>query len=77
MIYFDLNIEQFVQERKEIKPLRTCVFYFWPLKKIICGASVIIFALQKTVHVDTRFSTDTDALLLVPSLRPRGKSLSE
>ena len=54
------NIEQFVKGRQKIKHLRTCVSYF--LKKNIYGVSVIRFALQKTVHVDTRFSTDTDVI---------------
>ena len=58
-----LNIEQFVKERQEIKPLRMRVSYFVTFPKNIYGVSVIRFALQKTVHVDTRFSPDTDARL--------------
>ena len=53
-------IEQFVKERQDIKTLRTFVSYFLVLQKIY--VSVIKFALQETVHVDTRFSTDTDTL---------------
>ena len=30
------NIEQFVKERQEIKPLQTCETYFWTLKKMRC-----------------------------------------
>ena len=56
------NIEQFLKERQEIKPLQTCESYFLTLKKI-CGVSVIRFALQKTVQVDTRFYPDTDIML--------------
>ena len=33
---------------------------------MVCGVSVIIFALHKTVHVNrTRFSTDTDAMVVL------------
>ena len=56
-------IEQFVKEIQEIKPLQTCESYFLTLKKKICGVSVIRFALQKTVQVDTRFYPDTDGIL--------------
>ena len=41
------NIEQFVKERQEIKPLQTCESYFWTFPKKILGVSVIKFALQK------------------------------
>ena len=54
------NIEQFVRERQEIKPLQTCESYFLTFPKKICVVSVIRFALQKTVQVDTRFYQDTD-----------------
>ena len=54
------NIEQFVRETQEIKPLQTCESYFFTLPTKICGVSVIRFALQKTVQVDTRFYQDTD-----------------
>ena len=53
------NIEQFVKERQEIKPLQTCESYFLTFPKKICGVSVIRFALQKTIQVDTRFYQDT------------------
>ena len=53
------NIEQFVKERQEIKPLQTCECYFYFSKKK-CGVSVIRFGLQKTVQLDTRFYPDTD-----------------
>ena len=64
MIYFYLkssqmqNIEQFVKERQEIKHFRTyaCILFF-DFQKIY---KVCLRGLQKTVHVDTRFSTDTD-----------------
>ena len=56
------NIEQFVKERQEITPLQTCECYFLTFPKKICGVSVIRFALQKTVQVDTRFYPDTDDL---------------
>ena len=56
------NIEQFVRDRKEIKPLPTCEFYFWTFPKKMCGVSVIRFALQKTVQEDTRFYQDTEAV---------------
>ena len=49
------NIEKFVKERQEIKPLHTCESYFLTFPKKICGVSVIRFAFQKTVQVDTRF----------------------
>ena len=49
-------IEQFVKLRQEIKPLRSCVPNFFTFLKNIYCVSVIRFALQKTVHVDTRFS---------------------
>ena len=56
-----LYIEQFLKERQEIKPSRTCVSYLFNFSfKKIYGVSVIRFALQKTVRVDTRFSTDYD-----------------
>ena len=58
-------IEQFVKLRQEIKSLRTAVSYFFTFQKNIYSVSVIIFALQKTVHVDTRFSTDTVDLLVL------------
>ena len=41
------NIEQFVRERQEIKPLQTCESYFLTFPKKICGVSVIRIALQK------------------------------
>ena len=50
------NIEQFVKERQEMKPLQSCEFYFLTL--------IIRFALQKTVQVDTRFYPDTDELFM-------------
>ena len=53
-------IEQFVKEIQEIKPLLTCESYFLTFPKKICGVSVIRFALQKTIQVDTRFYPDTD-----------------
>ena len=53
------NIEQFVKERQEMKPLQTCESYFLTFQEKICGVSVIIFALEKTVQVDTRFYEDT------------------
>ena len=54
-------IEQLVKERQEIKPLWPCVSYFLTIpKKNIYGVSVIRFASQKNVHIDTRFLTDTD-----------------
>ena len=54
-------IEQFVKEIKEIKPLQTCASYFFDFfNKKTCGVSVIRFALQKTVQVDTMFYQDTD-----------------
>ena len=38
-----------------------CILFFDVSKNIqVYGVSVIRFALQKPVHVDTRFSTDTD-----------------
>ena len=55
------NIEQFVEERQEIKPVQTCESNFFTLKK--CGVSVIRFALEKTIQVDTRFYPDTDEIL--------------
>ena len=51
------NTEQFVKEIQEIKPLQTCESYLIFPKKI-CGVSVIRFALQKTIQVDTRFYQD-------------------
>ena len=39
---------------------------FYDFSKNILGVSVLRFALQKTVHVDTRFSPDTDVLLYEP-----------
>ena len=67
MIHFDSksdlqNIEQFIKERQEIKPLKTCESYFWSSPKKICGVSVIRFALQKKVQVDTRFYPDTSRI---------------
>ena len=56
------NIEQCVKEREEIKPLQTCETYFWTFSKKIFGVSVIRFALQKTVQVDTRFYQDIDEM---------------
>ena len=53
------NIEQFVKEIQEIKLLQTCESYFLTFPKKICGVSVIRFALQKTIEVDTRFYPDT------------------
>ena len=62
--YFDLkldlcsiNIEQFVKERREIKPLRTCVSTFFEFSKKIDGGLSFTICLTKTVYVDTRFST--------------------
>ena len=57
------NIEQFVKERQEIKPLQTCESYFLTFPKKIWGVSVIRFALQKTIYVDrpTTFYQDTDS----------------
>ena len=55
------NIEQFVKEGQEIKPLQTCESYFLTFQKK-CGVSVIGFALQNIVQVDTRFYLDTDDL---------------
>ena len=55
------NIEQFVNERQEIS-LYKLVNHIFLLFKKICGVSVIRFALQKTVQVDTRFYPDTDEL---------------
>ena len=62
------NIEQFVKERQEIKPLQTCESYFFTFPKKICCVSVIRFALQKTVQVDTAFYPDTDEMFLCMSL---------
>ena len=62
------NIEPFVRERQEIKPLQTCESYFLTFPKKICGVSVIRFALQKTVQVDMRFYKDTDEVLRRPVL---------
>ena len=64
LLYFSQmqNIEQFVKERRAIKPLQTRKSYFWTLPKKICGVSVITSALQKTVQVDTRFYPDTNNL---------------
>ena len=56
------NIEQFVKERQEIKPLQTCESYFLTFQKKKCGVSVIRFALEKTVQVDMRFHPDTDGM---------------
>ena len=56
--------KQFVKERQEIKPLRTCLPYCLTFPKNIWGVSVLRFALQKTFHVDTRFSPDTDDILV-------------
>ena len=59
------NIEQFVKERQEIKPLQImCVSYFMTFPKNIYGVSVIRFAIKKTDHVDTWFSTDTNDIFL-------------
>ena len=46
---------QFVKEVQEIKPLRMFLSYFLAFPKNIYNVSVIRFALQKHVHVDTRF----------------------
>ena len=54
------NTEQFVKERQEIKPLQSCEFFFLTFPRKICGVSIIRFALQKTVRVDTRFYQDAD-----------------
>ena len=54
------NIEEFVREGQEIKPLQTCESYFLIFPKKRCGVSVIRFALQKTVQVDTRCYEVTD-----------------
>ena len=40
------NIEQFVRERQEIKPLQICESYFLTFPKKRCGVSVIRFALS-------------------------------
>ena len=56
------NIEQFVKEIQEIKPLQTCESYFFTFPKTICGVSVTRFPLQKSVQVDTRFYPDIDDL---------------
>ena len=53
------NIEQFVKEMQEIKPLQTFESYFLNFQKK-SGVSVIILALQKTIQVDKRFYPDTD-----------------
>ena len=37
------DIEQFVKERREIKPLRTCESYFFTLKKKRCISYKICF----------------------------------
>ena len=58
------NIKQFVKERQEIKSLQTCESHFFTFPTKICGVSVIIFALQKTVQVDTRFYPDTGPIHL-------------
>ena len=58
------NIKQFFKERQEIKSLQTCEFHFFTFPTKIWGVSVIRFALQKTVQVDTRFYPDTDEVLL-------------
>ena len=66
IIYFDLksDAEQFVKERQEIKSLQTCESHFFlTFPTEICDVSVIRFALQKIVKVDTRFYPDTDGLL--------------
>ena len=62
------NTEQFVKEIQEIKPLQTCESYFLTFPKKICGVSVIRFALQKTIQVDTRFYQDNCVIvsLLLP-----------
>ena len=56
------NIKQFVKERREIESLQTCESHFFTFPTKICGVSVIRFALQKTVQVDTRFYADTDEI---------------
>ena len=52
------NIEQFVKERQEIKPLQTCESYFLLFKTIQC-LSYKICLTKKPVQVDTRFYADT------------------
>ena len=59
------TLKQFVKERQEIKSLQTCESHFFIFPTKICGVSVIRFALQKTVQVDTRFYPDTDDWLPV------------
>ena len=44
------------------KDIQTCKYYFLTFPREICGVTVIIFALQKTVQVDTRFYQDTDEI---------------
>ena len=59
-----LNIEQFVKERQEIKPLRTCESYFFTVpKKYAIPVSLYKICLTKIVRVDTRFYLDTDEVL--------------
>ena len=49
-----------------------CVYLILDFSKnILYDVSVIRFALQKTVHVDTRFSTDTDKFMVVNMLRKK------
>ena len=59
-------IEQFVKEIQEIKPLRTCVqlYLICLLPKNKRYLSNKNFICKKTVCIDTRFSTDTDDLLI-------------
>ena len=56
------NIKQFVKEQQEIKSLHESHFFTFPTKQV-CSVSVIRFALQKTVQVDTRFYPDTDDIV--------------
>ena len=66
MIYFDLKSDSeyltVCRGKKRNKAFTNLCILFLDFQKIICGVSVIIFALQKTVHVDTRFSTDTELI---------------
>ena len=60
------NIEQFVKERQEMKPLQTCESYFLTFPKQMRCLSYKI-CLTKNVQVDTRFYQATDVILILPS----------
>ena len=58
------NIEQFGEERHEIKLLRTCVSYFLLFQKMYILCLSFKICLTKIVYVDTSFTTDTDVTLI-------------